>query len=281
MCLHNECLRRKKLSDGSTNGSESESPKTSCNGFGDETPEEFPANDIIINVLDANNNCLNLMDVADEEPKPRVVTRTLFSRSDSQCSQTTQTKRVTYGGMFNRFVDAVDEMNKIVLIPSRLQDIDCADDVDIPVVLDGAGGCDMHSGFKLLNSFRNQIVHSSHNTTVSAGQGYDNHHNGHHSERSLSPKLVKQYSVNSEKGKEFLKDVSLDSGYTSIVNDSQSQSYSSTSSVNTEDDSSEVMSDMSDLALSFYHHLYGLNLVLEKLIDTTKFISNKYEQNLQ
>ena len=276
ICLHNECLRKKKFSNQSSNSSaDLESPsKMSSNGFGDETPEEFASNDIIINVLDANNNCLNLSDVCREESKPRVVTRTLISRSDSQSSQlSSPTKRVPYGGMFNRFIEAVEEMNKIVLVPSRLQDIDFNEQEDIPVVLDNssASGSDMHSGFKLLNTFRNSIVHSQ--TVVNSGNQYET------GDRSVSPKLVKQYSIAGEKTKDFLKEVSLDSGYTSIVADSQSQSYSSTSSVNS--DECDVMSDMSDMALSFYHHLYGLNVVLEKLIDTAKFISYKYEQNLQ
>ena len=238
---------------------------------GDETPEEFATNEIIINVLDTNNNCLNLSDVCEEE-KPRVVTRTLISRSDSHSSQLSQVgkRMLPYGGMFSRFVEAVEDMNKVVLVPSRLQDIDFTDDDDIPVVLDNssASGCDMHSGYKMLNQFRNSVVHSQ--TSVSASTAYDTDRVG-----SISPKLGKQFSISGDKGKDFLKETSIDSGYTSIVAESQS----STSSVNT-DDECDLMSDMSDMALSFYHHLYGLNVVLEKLIDTAKFISYKYEQNL-
>jgi len=213
---------------------------------GDETPDENWTNDIIINV-----------------------TRTLISRSDSPSSQLSQlSKRVPYGGMFSRFIEAVEEMNRVVLIPSRLQDLDFSDDDDIPVVLDNssASGCDMHSGYKMLNQFRNSIVHSQ--TSVSADRNpYESDHIG-----SLSPKLGKQFSISGDKGKDFLKETSIDSGYTSIVAESQSSNSSVTSA-----DDCDLMSDMS---LFFYHHLYGLNVVLEKLIDTAKFISYKYEQNL-
>ena len=270
ICLHNECLRRKKFSNSSVCSAQDLDSPSKMSANGDETPDEFSTNEIIINVLDTNNNCLHLSDVCDEE-KPRVVTRTLYSRSDSQSSQlSVASKRVPYGGMFNRFIEAVDDMNKVVLVPCRLQDIDYNDDDDIPVVLDNssASGCDMHSGYKMLNQFRTSIVHSQ--TSVSAGNPYENERIG-----SISPKLAKQFSISGDKGKDFLKETSIDSGYTSIVAESQS----STSSVNTDDDC-DLMSDMSDMALSFYHHLYGLNVVLEKLIDTAKFISYKYEQNL-
>jgi hypothetical protein len=247
ICLNDEC-RKKKVSDVS-NGSKVSS------GF-DES-EDYISNQIIINILDVNNNCLNLIDDEIEESKPQIVTRCLFNRSDSVTSQ--PTRRVTYGAMMTRFIDAVNQMNEVVLVPSLLIDIECNDENEIPVILDVS--CDMLSGFKLLNTFRNSIVHSR-TTSVN---NYENE----------PPKLVKQLSINDKR--EYLKEMSCDSGYTSIV--SPSQSLSSTSSVTMEEDIDSTP-DMTEIALNFYHHLHGLNVVIERLIETAKFITRKYEQNL-
>jgi hypothetical protein len=251
ICLNNEC-RKKKVSDVSNGNKVS-------NGF-DES-EDYISNQIIINILDVNNNSLNLIDDEMEESKPQIVTRCLFNRSDSVTSQ--PTKRVTYGAMMTRFIDAVNQMNEVVLVPSLLIDIECNDANEIPLILDVSPGCDMHSGFKLLNTFRNSIVHSR--TTIATN--YDNE----------PPKLAKQLSVNGKR--EYLKEMSCDSGYTSIVSPSVSQSLSSNSSSTMEEDIDST-SDMTEMALNFYHHLHGLNVVIERLIETAKFITRKYEQNL-
>ncbi|XP_054160133.1 uncharacterized protein LOC128958318 [Oppia nitens] len=212
----------------------------------------------------------------------------ISSNNLSELSESsTGAERVTaHGGMiglFGRFVEAVDEMNKIVLIPSRLQDIECTTNENVPHIMDTY---DIHEVYKLLNAFRNQIVHSSQE------QQQQHPSNGHNTPNGIStPKMAKHLSLNLNKTRDILKE--LDNGYYSDISPTTTTSaakrkisqisHFSVNSLPSDDESTstpELVTDMSDMAVTFYYHLNGLNQVMGKLIDTPKFIANKYEQNL-
>ena len=191
-----------------------------------------------------------------------------------QQPQSTISLTKSHGALIVAFLDKMQKMNETILIPNILKDLDLTnDDQSIPSIFDCL---DMLNVFHLLNTFKNSLIYSS-NSNENWVKGLTQLQ----SQRSSAGKMV---------NKGMKKELSVDSGYSSILQDSMPQSLLSSSanssigcpneelSQSIETSSSSSGHDVDYLMITFFQHLHGLNSILEQLIEAAQFITSKYQE---
>ena len=191
-----------------------------------------------------------------------------------QQPQSTISLTKSHGALIVAFLDKMQKMNETILIPSILKDLELTnDDQSTPSIFDCL---DMLNVFHLLNTFKNSLIYSS-NSNENWVKGLTQLQ----SQRSSAGKMV---------NKGMKKELSVDSGYSSILQDSMPQSLLSSSanssigcpneemSQSIETSSSSSGHDVDYLMITFFQHLHGLNSILEQLIEAAQFITSKYQE---
>lgn len=182
--------------------------------------------------------------------------------------QTSYSNRV-----INHFVECIDQMNQVVLIPSKL--------IDIEVPNDGLSsensGClipprtDLFQYYQMLNSVRNDIYSGSY---MDAEQNEINKNNK--AKQQLSRK-------NSEENNHALVNgVNHSQNGHSNGHANHVSSQSSLSSLSSSSSSSESGEDTaSQLTNAVMQHLHSLYSILHQLALTSQLIANKYQEEVE
>lgn len=165
--------------------------------------------------------------------------------------------------VMDRFVQAVDNMNDTVMVPSRLMDI--SNDVDNDLNL-GRGNNDYHAFYSMLNAMKNELLWGG-------GAG-----NEDEAGRKLPPQIQQQ---GHEKGGQV---TGLYQRRLSTVSSlSLSDSEADTESLS-ESDSGREMEFVDQttvrVARNFRHHLFGLYNTLNQLTDSALVLTCRYQEEI-
>lgn len=87
---------------------------------------------------------------ARDEAVPKVSNKRLLRRQSSS----------SFVAISHDFVRQVEEMEQCVLVPTKLMDIECKDDPDVPmlILLNGSGGNNLYNVYSLIRSFKEKLA---------------------------------------------------------------------------------------------------------------------------
>lgn len=173
-----------------------------------------------------------------------------------------------------RFVEAVQEMDETILVPSRLMDLQVGDDSDVvglkPSKRNDAKAVDstnLHNLYSLVNCVKKELLWSSsesrsesESTTLPA-QPYTPAHKGH----TRRPSTASMASTNSSAS--TISDTDSDAG------------LEVDSGVEAETDSSKQNYTLK-FEDSFRRHLYGLQRSLEQMSEAAAYLTKRYQNEV-
>lgn len=181
-----------------------------------------------------------------------------------------------------RFVDAVQDMEQTILIPSRLMDLKIGDERDTIEVKPKNMATDLYRLYTMVNCVKNELLWSNNGPSASSID-----------DDSSTPTIQTQISTISTVSSSSTESSSAVKGHvrrpsTTSLASTQSVSMSDTDSETSNENDSGIEGDaeagrpdvVSAAETSFRRHLHGLQRSLEQMTNAADYLTKRYQKDV-